>query len=105
MLQTCRVFAHPVRVRTLIAFLTHPMCSSAELADYLDLPVQTVRYHVRQLHQAGMVDLAREVGARGAVERFYELSRATKQALVLIQIVARGMAQSSSAGDRIRETQ
>jgi predicted ArsR family transcriptional regulator len=89
MYQACQVFAHRVRIRVLIAFLRHQRWSSVRLADHLDLPAQTVRYHVRQLANAGMIDLVGKVEARGAMEHIYELSLATKRTLTLLQIVAR----------------
>jgi DNA-binding transcriptional ArsR family regulator len=62
--------AHELR-RAIIVALLHRPASAAELAAELGLPADRVRYQLRQLADAGVVEVAEEKARRGVVERFY----------------------------------
>jgi DNA-binding transcriptional ArsR family regulator len=65
-----RVVAHPLRVQAL-SILTERPASPKELAAALGSPVGNVSYHVRELEEAGMIELVEEKKRRGAIEHFY----------------------------------
>src|SRR5215216_8183308 len=60
-----KALSHPLRVR-ILALLQERTASPRELADWLDAPLGTVSYHVRTLHDCGMIELVRESQVRGA---------------------------------------
>ncbi|HYC81649.1 MAG TPA: winged helix-turn-helix domain-containing protein [Solirubrobacterales bacterium] len=72
-----RVLAHPSRVHAL-HILNRRVASPKELAPEVGETVGNMAYHVRQLEQAGYVELVRTEPRRGAKEHFY---RATKAAV------------------------
>lgn len=75
-----RTLAHPLRVRILRAYARHEQARSATaLADELDLTPATLAYHVRELHAAGMLDLAETIRHRGATERTYRMTPRGRQ--------------------------
>lgn len=47
--------------------------SAAQIAEELEIPVERVRYQLKQLRQAGMVEVHAEEQRRGAVERVYSV--------------------------------
>ncbi|MDA2807764.1 helix-turn-helix domain-containing protein [Nocardiopsis suaedae] len=61
---TLRAFAHPLRLR-LLSLLTGAAMSAAEAARELGESQANVSYHVRRLHEAGLLTLAEEVQVRG----------------------------------------
>ncbi len=61
---TLRAFAHPLRLR-LLSLLTGAPMSAAEAARELGESQANVSYHVRRLHEAGLLTLAEEVPVRG----------------------------------------
>lgn len=61
---------HPVRVM-IAALISHRPTSAAELAAQTDIPVEKVRYHLRALQEAGLIEIAREEMRRGVIERYY----------------------------------
>jgi DNA-binding transcriptional ArsR family regulator len=65
-----KVAAHPLRVQAL-AILTERPASPKELAAVLGAPVGNVSYHVRELEDAGLIELVDEKKRRGAIEHFY----------------------------------
>ncbi len=65
-----RVIAHPLRVQAL-AVLAERSASPKEIAAELGSPVGNVSYHVRELEDAGLIELVDEKKRRGAVEHFY----------------------------------
>ena len=65
-----KALAHPLRVRAL-AILTEREASPSELAEELDEPLGNVSYHVRLLHDLGLIELVGTTPRRGAIEHHY----------------------------------
>ena len=65
-----KALAHPLRVRAL-AILTERDASPSELAEELGEPLGNVSYHVRLLHELGLIELVRTTPRRGAIEHHY----------------------------------
>lgn len=65
-----RALSHPLRLR-ILAILTGPPMSSAELARELGLSHAAVSFHVRKLVAAGYLELAETRSVRGGKERRY----------------------------------
>jgi DNA-binding transcriptional ArsR family regulator len=62
--------AHPTRVKA-YCILAERTTSPVEIAAQIGKPVGHVGYHVRKLHQFGLIELVEERPIRGAVEHFY----------------------------------
>ena len=65
-----RALGHPLRVR-ILAILEERTASAVELARMLTADIGVVAYHVRKLHQLGLIELERESRVRGAIQRHY----------------------------------
>jgi DNA-binding transcriptional ArsR family regulator len=68
---------HPVRLPILVA-LAQDHLSPSQLADRLDVPLDTVVYAVRALHRAGLIELVRVEPAgvgENTVRRVYRALR------------------------------
>ena len=65
-----KALAHPVRAHALTT-LNQRVASPSELAAEQDEPVGYVAYHVRVLHELGMIELVKTRQVRGATEHFY----------------------------------
>jgi DNA-binding transcriptional ArsR family regulator len=65
-----KAMSHPLRVR-ILALLDERRASPVELAEVLEASLGTVSYHVRTLHQLGLIELVDETRVRGAVEHHY----------------------------------
>jgi DNA-binding transcriptional ArsR family regulator len=66
-----KAMSHPLRVR-ILAILQERTASPVELAQVLEGTLGTVSYHVRTLHQLGLIDLVDETRVRGAVAHHYK---------------------------------
>jgi DNA-binding transcriptional ArsR family regulator len=66
-----KAMSHPLRVR-ILAILMEREASPVELAQVLEGTLGTVSYHVRTLHQLGLIELVGETRVRGAVEHHYK---------------------------------
>ncbi|MEX2106607.1 MAG: helix-turn-helix domain-containing protein [Solirubrobacterales bacterium] len=64
---------HPVRANCVIA-LFERVASPSELAEELDLPVQNVAYHIRELERLGCIELVR-VERKRSTEHFYRVTK------------------------------
>jgi DNA-binding transcriptional ArsR family regulator len=73
-----RALSHPLRVR-ILAMLQERTASPSQLSQWLGATLGTTAYHVRSLHQLGLIELADETRVRGAIEHHY---RAGKRPLV-----------------------
>lgn len=69
-LAVLRARAHPLRLR-MLSLLTGAAMSAAELARELGVSQALASYHLRQLADAGAVELAEERSQRGGRERRY----------------------------------
>ena len=65
-----KALAHPVRARALTV-LNQRVASPSELAAEQGEAVGYVAYHVRVLHELGLIDLVETRQVRGATEHFY----------------------------------
>jgi DNA-binding transcriptional ArsR family regulator len=65
-----KALAHPVRARALTT-LNQRVASPSELADEQGEVVGYVAYHVRVLHELGLIELVETRQVRGATEHFY----------------------------------
>jgi DNA-binding transcriptional ArsR family regulator len=65
-----KALAHPVRARALTV-LNQRVASPSELAAEQGEAVGYVAYHVRVLHELGMIELVKTRQVRGATEHFY----------------------------------
>ena len=93
-----KAMSHPLRVR-ILAMLEERTASPNELAQVLDGSLGTVSYHVRTLHQLGLIELVRETRVRGAVEHHYrakERPRVTPEAWSSASPIAKQAAIGSS---------
>ena len=73
-----KALSHPLRVR-ILAMLQERTASPSELSQWLGATLGTTAYHVRSLHQLGLIELADETRVRGAIEHHY---RAGKRPMV-----------------------
>jgi DNA-binding transcriptional ArsR family regulator len=67
-LSSLRVLAHPLRLR-MLSLLTGAEFSAIELSRELGISQALASYHLRQLHAAGVVELAQVRHRRGGQER------------------------------------
>src|SRR5919108_4256625 len=65
-----KALSHPLRVR-ILALLQERTATPRELAQWLDATLGTVSYHVRALHQLGLLELVRTTQVRGAIAHHY----------------------------------
>ncbi|HTE62957.1 MAG TPA: winged helix-turn-helix domain-containing protein [Solirubrobacteraceae bacterium] len=65
-----RALSHPLRVR-ILALLQERTASPRELAEWLDATLGTVSYHVRTLHDFGLIELVKTTQVRGAIAHHY----------------------------------
>ena len=65
-----RALGHPLRIR-ILAILEERTASAVELSRILGADIGVVAYHVRKLHQLGLIELERESRVRGAIQRHY----------------------------------
>lgn len=63
--------SHPVRVNCLGIFLDR-VASPKEIAAELELPIQNVAYHIRELDKMGLIELVR-TEKRRSTEHFYRI--------------------------------
>ena len=66
-----KALSHPLRVRVL-ALLQERTASPRELAEWLDATLGTVSYHVRTLHDFGLIELVKTTQVRGAIAHHYK---------------------------------
>lgn len=73
--------SHPDRVRLLDRLAHVSELSPRAFAQDVGVPLGTSAYHVRALRAAGLIEATRTEQRRGAVEHFYALSDAGRDAL------------------------
>jgi hypothetical protein len=67
------VVKHPIRIDALAVF-NERVASPNEIANLLEENVSKVGHHVKELHEAGCIELVDTKQRRGAVEHFYRAS-------------------------------
>jgi DNA-binding transcriptional ArsR family regulator len=70
--ETVKALSHPLRVQ-ILRLLEEKDMSPVEIATALDLPVNRVSYHMRQLARFELIKLVKTTPRRGAVEHHYRL--------------------------------
>jgi len=65
-----KALSHPLRVR-ILALLQERTASPRELAQWLGASLGTVAYHVRTLHDVGLIELVDTTQVRGAIAHHY----------------------------------
>lgn len=86
-----RAISHPLRIR-ILALLDEQAASPVMLAKAVDQPLGTVAYHVRTLHDLGLLKLVKTRQRRGATEHYYRTTahpRFTDQAWSELDTVAK----------------
>src|SRR3954453_22984654 len=71
--------SHPVRVR-IMAMLREREASPNELSQWLGTTLGATAYHVRSLHNLGLIELVGETRVRGAAEPHYRATKRLKSA-------------------------
>jgi DNA-binding transcriptional ArsR family regulator len=66
--------SHPVRVWILDHLRAHETGSAQELAREFGVPLNTMSYHVRRLHELGYLRLVKRTQRRGVIARHYALA-------------------------------
>ena len=66
-----KALSHPLRVR-ILALLQERTASPRGLAEWLDATLGTVSYHVRTLHDVGLIKLVKTTQVRGAIAHHYK---------------------------------
>lgn len=91
-----RALAHPLRLQ-ILSLLTGAPMSAAEVARELDLAHASASYHLRQLHGAGLVEIASERSNRGGQERLYRPTpsqlRPNDESVVARQLLTSALAE------------
>jgi DNA-binding transcriptional ArsR family regulator len=93
-----KAMSHPLRVR-ILALLDERTASPNEVCQILGGSLGTVAYHVRTLHQLGLIELVRETRVRGAVEHHYRAlarPRVTNEAWAQASPIAKQAAVGST---------
>ena len=66
-----KALTHPLRWR-ILEVLSRGVSSPREIAEELDAKLGDVGYHVRRLHELGVIELVRTEQRRGAIKHFYK---------------------------------
>ena len=66
-----KALTHPLRWR-ILEVLNRGINSPREIAEELDAKLGDVGYHVRRLHELGVIELVRTEQRRGAIKHFYK---------------------------------
>jgi Bacterial regulatory protein, arsR family len=64
------IIKHPYRVDAL-AILNERTASVAEIAEIMGVPANKLEHHIRDLHEAGCIEIVRSERRRGAYEHYY----------------------------------
>jgi Bacterial regulatory protein, arsR family len=67
------VVKHPYRVDAL-AILNERVASIAEIAEIMNVPAGRLEHHIKDLHDAGCIEIVRRERRRGAYEHYYAAS-------------------------------
>jgi predicted ArsR family transcriptional regulator len=73
-----KMVRHPIRVK-ILALLANDTMSPVELSEKMGVTLGTTAYHVRTLHNGGVLKLVRKRSVRGAVEHFYTMRKPAKE--------------------------
>jgi DNA-binding transcriptional ArsR family regulator len=90
-----KAISHPLRVR-ILAMLQERSATPTQLAGWLGSRLGVVAYHVRTLHQLGLVELVEETRVRGAIAHTY---RATERPVISDEAWARADRVAKNATD------
>jgi predicted ArsR family transcriptional regulator len=80
-LRAAKALAHPIRTDVLAYLRRHGRVSPHELAEHWGIPLGTVSYHFRRLHELGFVQVDARSTRRGTVVHHYSLDTAADETL------------------------
>jgi DNA-binding transcriptional ArsR family regulator len=90
-----RAVAHPLRLR-MLSLLSGEQLSASDIARRLGESAANVSFHLRKLHEVGLVDLVGEQRVRGGVAKLYRHNPASGERLRTsagFRLLAQGMGQ------------
>src|SRR5215213_8296702 len=90
-----RALSHPLRVR-ILAMLQERTASPSQLSEWLGATLGTTAYHVRSLHQLGLIELADEYARKSAAEGGFDRAEA-HLSRTSIKLDAKGWEQLNAA--------
>ena len=93
-----KVLSHPVRARALTV-LNQRVASPSELAAEQGEAVGDVAYHVRVLHELGMVELVTTRQVRGATQHFYRSTARPYLGNISLNLDPEGWSQATALLD------
>jgi DNA-binding transcriptional ArsR family regulator len=96
-----KALAHPLRVR-ILAILEEGEHSPTKIANLLGASLGVVAYHVRTLHQLGLVDLVSTTPRRGAIEHHYRAKERPRVSATAWQS-ASAMAKQALVGSTLQQ--
>lgn len=96
-LKIARAYANPVRARALM-ILGARVASPSEIAEEIGEPLGKVSYHVRELRDAGLIELVDTDQRRGGVQHFY---RAAQLPIVDVEGMAAQDAEERAASSAV----
>lgn len=73
-LRMARAYANPVRARALM-ILGARVASPSEIAEQIGETLGKVSYHIRELRDAGLIELVETDSSRGGVQHFYKATQ------------------------------
>jgi DNA-binding transcriptional ArsR family regulator len=94
-LRAAKALAHPIRTDVLAYLRAHERVSPHELAERWGIPLGTVSYHFRRLHELGFVRLEARTSRRGAIVHHYALDAGADE--TLRQMAQRALSRPESA--------
>ncbi len=97
-----KALSHPVRARALIA-LNQRVASPSEIADEQGEAVGYVAYHVRVLHELGVIELVNTRQVRGATQHFYRGTARPHLGTVGLDLDDKGWREAKALLDSCRE--
>jgi predicted ArsR family transcriptional regulator len=65
--------SHPVQNRVITILADAPGASAQEIAALMDAPVDSIRFQLRRLREAGLVEAAEARARRGVTEHYYRV--------------------------------
>jgi len=98
-----RALAHPLRLR-LLSLLTGTAMSAAEAARELDDTQANVSYHLRRLHDAGLLYVVEEVSVRGGRAKRYRHDPASGRRFLARDPDEEALLAATLAGELRRRT-
>lgn len=77
--------SNPIRIRALRTIASEGSRSPIQLTEQMPEPLGVISYHVRMLKAAGLIELARTVRVRGAIEHRYRMTDRGRELLAWLE--------------------